>query len=181
MAANPFLTPALFDTFQLAGVRSPGQCEVEGGHSPRKWDVWRGFGLSGATTVFTGIDIDKFTIHLALWNAAEYDAYFRDLVPLLEIPPRGKRPKALSFYHPSVSEPPLNFHSVGVVDVTQPRRVDDLGLWGVDIFLIPHTTAKPAIAKPIAADDGKPKAEDEYDRILLQQQEQIRELSKPRP
>lgn len=179
--ANPFRTPSLYDTFRIAGVQSPGQCDWEGGHSPRKWDIWRGFGLSGATAVFAGIDIDKFTMHLVLWNEAEFDLYNTNLVPILEVPPRGKRPKALDFYHPALSDPPINIRSVGVVDVTAAKRIDDLGLWGVDIFLIPYTTPKPAIAKPIASNDKRPEPEDEYDRTLLRLQEQIKDQSKPTP
>lgn len=178
--ANPLRTPKLWDTFKLGGVISPGQCEVEGGHSPRKWDVWRGFGLSGAATVFMGIDIDKFTIHLIMWTAEQFDDYNANLVPILATPPRGTRPKALDFYHPSVSEPPLNVRAVGVVDITQPKMIGDGELWGVDIMLIPYMPPKPHVAKPIAADDKRPEPEDEYDRMLLTQQGQIKDLSKPR-
>lgn len=175
--ANPLVTPSLYDTCKLAGVRSPGQCDLSGAHAPRKWDVWRGFGLSGAATVFTGIDIDKFAVRLIFWEASQIDEYNANFVPLLELPPRGKRPKALDFYHPYASDPPINIRSVGVQDVTQLQQIED-GKFAVDILLIPYFAPKPAVAKPIASGDEKPKPEDAYDRKILELDDRIQKATR---
>jgi hypothetical protein len=175
MSINPLITPEAYDTIQLAGIHSPGQCDLSGAHAPRKWDVRRGFGLSGATTVFTGIDIDKFTVRLIFWEAAQIDAYNADFVPLLALPPSGKRPKALAFYHPYASEPPINIKSVGVQDVTQLQQIGD-GLFAVDILLIPFRQPKPALAKPIATGDQAPKPEDAADQLILDLTAQVKKL-----
>jgi len=175
--ANPLVTPGLYDTIKLAGVRSPGQCDLTGAHAPRKWDVWRGFGLSGAATVYTGDDIDKFAVRLIFWEDAQIDEYNANFVPLLAKPPRGKRPKALDFYHPYASDPPINIRSVGVQDVTQLLQIED-GKFAVDILLIPFVQIKRAVAKPIVSGDEKPKPEDAYDRKILELDERIQQLTK---
>lgn len=165
--SNPMRNPQLWDTARLGGVITPGQVEITGGTSPRKWDVWGGYGLSGAVTVFTGIDIKDFGMRLKLWLPEHYDEYMAKIVPLLDLPPRGVRPKALSFFHPAVSLPPLRIRAVGIKEPAQLYQ-DDTGLWTVDIKLIPYQTPKPSIAKPIAADDTKPKPQDELDRKILE-------------
>lgn len=177
MAGNPLRTPELYDTVLLAGVRSPGQCDLTGAHAPRKWDVWRGFGLSGAATVFTGIDIDKFAVRLTFWEPEQIDEYNAKFAPLLALPPRGKRPKSLDFYHPLASDPPIGIRSVGVQDVTQLQQIAD-GLWAVDILLIPFVQPKPHVAKPIASGDEKPKPQDDADKLILELTQQVKDLAK---
>jgi hypothetical protein len=172
VAANPLRTPDLYDVIRLAGKTSPGQCDLSGAHAPRKWDVFRGFGLSGATTVFTGIDIDKFSVRLSFWDPDQIDDYNTNFAPLLALPPRGKRPKSLDFYHPQASDPPIGIRSVGVQDVTQLQQVGD-GLWAVDILLIPFIPPKPHVAKPIASSDERPKPEDARDRKIVALEDQV--------
>jgi len=176
-AGNPLRTPEIYDSFLLAGVRSPGQCDLSGASAPRKWDVFRGFGLTGATTIFTGIDIKDFSIRISMWEPEQIDDYNAKLVPLLALPPRGKRPKALDFYHPLASDPPIGIRSVGVKDVTQLQQISD-GLWAVDILFVPFVTPKPHIAKPIASGDDRPKPQDAADAKILELSDQVKELMK---
>jgi hypothetical protein len=170
--------PQLWDTARIGGVITPGQVEITGGVSPRKWDVWGGYGLSGAATVFTGIDIKDFGMRIMMWEAEQYDQYMATIVPLLDLPPRGTRPKALSFFHPAVSLPPLRIRSVGIKEPGQPYQ-DDKGLWWVDIKLIPYQQPKPGLAKPIAADDTKPKPQDKLGEKILALTDEIQKYSKP--
>src|SRR4051794_31094852 len=120
---NPLRDPAAYDSFLLGGVRSSGLVDFYDGSSPRKIDVRRGYGLTGATTVFTGIDIKPFRAVLRFWEASQIDQYNTELVPLLAVPPFGKRPRALSFFYPLLSDPPLDVKSVLVNDVTQLEQV----------------------------------------------------------
>lgn len=172
-AGNPLRNPSLYDVIKLSGITSPGQCDLTGAHAPRKWDVRRGFGLSGATSVYMGDDIDKFAVRLMFWEEGQIDEYNQKFVPLLAKPPRGQRPKAQTFYHPLASDPPIGIISVSVQDVTQLQQIQD-GLWAVDILLIPYSKPKPAVAKPIAAGDDRPKPEDEDDKTILALSDQVK-------
>lgn len=182
--SNPFRNPQLWDTARIGGVITPGQVEITGGVSARKWDVWGGYGLSFPVAVFTGLDLKDFGMRLLLWEGAQYDEYMAKIVPLLRIPKNQAgnslvRPKALSFFHPAVSLSPLEIRSVSVKEVGQLVQIDQTGLWAVDIKLIPYGTPKPHIAKPIAADDTKPKPQDALDEKILELSEQIKQYAKP--
>ncbi len=176
--ANPIKDPKSCDTIKLGGKVSPGLAEVTGGHAPRKIDVRKGYGLTGASTVFTGIDIDGFQVRLSFVTQAEIDDYDTNFVPLLAAPPSGTNPKALDFYHPLVSDPPIGVRSVLVQDVSQLTRVGDDGLWIVDIKLMPFVKTKPALAKPTAS-TGAPaaaKPQDAADKIIADLTAQVKGL-----
>ena len=181
--SNPMRNPNLWDTARIGGVITPGQVEITGGVSARKWDVWGGFGLTGATTVFTGIDVKDFGMRIKIWLPEQYDEFVQKIVPLLASPLNQAsntlvRPKALSFFHPAVSLPPLSIRGVGIKEVSQWQQ-DDVGLWWIDIKLIPYMTPKPHVAKPIAADDGRPKPQDALDEKILALTDEIKKYAKP--
>src|SRR5437868_14033190 len=102
--SNPMRNPRLWDTARIGGVITPGQVEITGGVSARKWDVWGGFGLSNPVAVFTGLDLKDFGMRIKIWEAAQYDEFVQKIVPLLGTPLNQVtntlvRPKALSFFH----------------------------------------------------------------------------------
>ncbi len=175
---NPLVTPNAYDVIRLGGVISEGQAEVTNGASPRKIDVRKGNGLSGATTVFTGIDIKAFNVRLTFWDQAQIEWYGSIFAPLLALPPSGKSPKSLDFYHPLVSEPPINIRAVLVENVTQLLQTGD-GIWTVDISLMPFRPPKPALAKPAAAaKKDAPKPQDANDKLIERLTKQVDELAK---
>ena len=181
--SNPLRNPQLWDTARIGGVITPGQVEITGGVSKRKWDVWGGFGLSTPVSIFTGLDLADFGMRLNFWEAEQIDEYVTKIVPLLKVPLNQAtntlvRPKALSFFHPAVSLPPLSIRGVGVREVSQLYQ-DDMGLWWADIKLIPCGTPKPHVAKPIAADDQIPKAQDKWDEENLALVDEIKKYAKP--
>lgn len=179
MTANPLRDSSVFDVVILGGVATPGIARVYGGQSPRKIDVRNGYGLSGAVTVFTGIGIEPFTVQLELWEAAHIDEYNARIVPMLARPPFGKQPRALSFYYPLVSDPPIDIKSVIVKNAKQLVQVDETGLWVAEFELMPFKAPKPALAKPIAsADPGAPKPQDAADQLILNLTKQVQELAK---
>lgn len=181
--SNPMRNPNLWDTARIGGVITPGQVEITGGMSARKWDVWGGFGLSNPVAVFTGLDLKDFGMRIKIWEPEQYDEFVQKIVPLLETPLNQAsntlvRPKALSFFHPAVSLPPLKIRGVGVREVSQWQQ-DEFGLWWIDIKLIPYGTPKAHIAKPIAADDTKPKAQDALEEKILATVDEIKKYAKP--
>ncbi len=153
MSANPILQPELWDVAQLGGVSTPGIAEVTGAALVRSWDVRKGYGTSGATTVYTGDQPAKFSLKLTFWLADQVDAYNDQIVPLLEAAPKGAK-KALDFYHPAASERPQNIRAVVVEDVGQLVQSGD-GLWTVEIKLLQYRAPKAAIGKPAGAAGNK--------------------------
>ncbi len=173
---NPLRTPDLYNVIQLGGVTSQGQAEVAGGKSPRKIDIRKGNGLTGATTVFTGVDISTFTCRLSFWDADQIDWYNQVFAPLLAAPPSGKNPKALDFFYPSISDPPINVRAVLVNNVGQLTQVGD-GLWVVDIEFCPFHPPKPALAKPAAAaKKDAPQPQDATDKLIESLTSQVKAL-----
>lgn len=120
----------LMDTISVAGRKSPGLCNVNGGSSPRKWDERNGYGLSGATIVFTGLGVAEFVTKLWFWldeHFEQWDSWKALVAP----PPQGQRPKILDVYHPLLAE--VGILGAGVTDRTQLTPGDETGLWFVDI------------------------------------------------
>ncbi len=179
---NPIAVPSVYDYAILGGdVITPGQADILHGKSKRKWDIRRGYGLSGAISVYTGLDIEQFILRLKMWESAQIDYYSRKVVPLLEAPERGKAPAAIKFFHPSVSDPPINIRAVGVVEVSQLEQVED-GLFQVEIVLIPYTgPPKPAVVKPIVAEDTRPKPENERQVLIQKLSDQIQQAANRTP
>jgi len=184
--ANPLVNPNLFDTFKLAGVLSPGTCEVSGAKMDRRWDVKQGYGLGGGTVVFVGDSLVEFTARLTFWTPEQINEYNADLVPLLKSPPPSFRDgepqgKALSFFHGYVSEPPLNVSAVVVKSVTQIEQVAD-GLFQVQITFLQHRAPRPQLSQPIAAvTDEKPTPRDWYERKILEMDERVKKTANRKP
>jgi hypothetical protein len=90
MTFDPLSSPVNYAL--LAGVRTPGICEVVGADSPRKIDVRRSYAMGGATAVYRGIDLSRPTLMLRLYTEQDWQdwAAFAPLV-LRELPPDAAR------------------------------------------------------------------------------------------
>lgn len=142
MSWDPITSPV--DHIELAGKRSPGLCEVIGAGSPRKWDERRGYALSGATVVFRGIGLARFTVRLRFYTPEDWAAWYA-WKPLVDKPPLGKRPSALDIWHPLLEAQAIK--KVVVEDVGQPDQTED-GEWTVEIKFIEFRRPQIALAKP---------------------------------
>lgn len=138
------------DYILLGGVQSPGRATVLGAGSPREWDVRKGYGYSGAVTVYTGENLAKFEVLIELWEKSHFAEWVRFAKIALEKPPLGTKPKALDIAHPLLNLPPLSITSVVVEDVSQFEQ-DEEGLWSCTIKFLQFRAPKPALGKPLAS------------------------------
>ncbi len=146
MSWNPLDTPQ--DYAVVAGKKTPGILRLTSPNSPRKWDERNGYGLSGATLVFTGLGLSEFDCNLELYTPADWldwDA-FR---PIVAKPPPRTRPKALDFAHPLTAQ--AGIKSVVVLDMYVPELSDDTGIWTAKIKLKEFRRPRIALAKPDGA------------------------------
>jgi len=172
---NPLDNPELYDYFVLAGQRSPGLCDVSGANAPRNWDIRNGYGLSGATIVYTGDGLAKFTIRLLFWETEHFNAWdkFRGLVKKT---PRGVRPKAQDISYPYLDE--LGINSAVVEDelqFTQPEA----GLFVKDIKFIQYRAPLPMVGKPDGSQSkaNEPTAQTAIEKTIEALTKQAKELA----
>ncbi|AKT38251.1 hypothetical protein [Chondromyces crocatus] len=171
---NPLRNPEAFDVWFLAGQVSPGLSEVAGASSPRKWDERQGYGLSGATIVYTGDGLAQFAIKVFLWEDEHFEQWAAFKV-LLKKAPSGTRPKALDIYHPILED--LEISSVVVEDRSQLTEVQgEPGMFFVEVKFKQHRAPTPAIGKPTGS-QSKPTAEDAFDKTIEKLTKQFQELA----
>jgi hypothetical protein len=163
------------DYVTIANVPSPGRATILGAGLKRTWEIRKGYGLSGATVVFTGADLAKFDIEIALWDAEHWIQWDLFAKAILAKPPTALAPVALGIQHPLLNLEPLKITSIVVEEVTQFEE-DDSGLWICKIKCIEYRAPMLALAKPKAAIPSakvpKPTAQDaaevEIQRLLGQ-------------
>lgn len=130
------------DRFVVSGRVAPGLVEfLSPAGTPRKWDVRNGPGLSGATIVFTGLDIAKFSTRHTLWLPTHFNEWDSWKV-LVAPPPQGQRAEIRVVYHPLLAE--VGIDKCGVEDRTMLSPVGD-GSWTVDIKWIAYRKPLPQI------------------------------------
>lgn len=147
------------DFIVLAGAPSPGLAVVKGAGSPRNWDVQKGYGLTGATTIFTGQDLSKFDVDIFCWEPEHFLAWQVFARLTLVNPPIGARPTSLSIQHPTLQDPPLTISQVVVTNVSQwEQDPDGSGLWSRTISFLEYRKPRPALVKPFEGPPGSPVA-----------------------
>jgi len=172
------------DFVVLGSERTPGRAIIKGASAPRTWDKRKGYGTSGATLVYTGADLAKFSVEIDLWDPPgtghwlDWEDFARKV---LTKEPTGKSPKALVILHPILNAPPLSIISVVIEDVTQWVQ-DDSGLWTCEIKLCEFRAPKPAVGSPKstgiptakkAQTTAKDAADQEIERLLGQFQKEL--------
>jgi hypothetical protein len=168
MSFDPFKAP--IDYVLLAGRRSPGIAELERAGSPRTWDERKGFGLSGATTIFRGVRLAHFILKLRLYTSEQF-AEWATFSEIVKKPPLGERPKQLEIWHPILED--LGITACGVEDVKQPVQTRD-GEWTIEIPLIEYRKLTPALSRP---DGAQARPVDPVDQHIEQLAAQVQALS----
>lgn len=154
----------------LAGVKSPGICEIEGASSARTWDERRGYGLSGATCIFRGVRLAHFKANIRLYSEVDWLGWSQ-FAPLLKRPPVGERPKQLEIWHPILED--LGIVAVGVEELHQPQQTGD-GEWTVVIEFIEYRKLQRALSLPEGAQAAPT---DPYDLRIEQLAGQVEALA----
>jgi hypothetical protein len=159
---------------RICGVRSPGIAEIHGAGSPRKFDVRRGYGLSGGFVIFRGNELARFEIRIRLYTIEDW-ALWNGWRALVDKPPLGTRARALDIQHPQLE--PLQIRSIVVEDVDQGVQTAD-GEWTFTIKCLEYRSPKLALAKPEGS-AATPK--DPYDTVIEELASQFQALAGPKP
>jgi len=129
---NPETDPV--DHILLSNEKSPGIAVVTNANSPRRWDIRKGYALSGARPVFRGVALAKPIVTFRLLSTQDWIDWheWRNKVDL-QRPPAGERARAKDIWHPILED--LGIVSVVIHDVGQPMQVAD-GEWNIVIKFI---------------------------------------------
>lgn len=130
--------------------KSPGVCKIRGAGSPRNWDIRPGYGIDGATSVFTGNSLSRFSVDIFLWEDSQWEEW-DDFATILVRPTPATRAKSLSIVHPLLIQKPIQITSVVVEDVSQFEYNDSLDLWACEIKFMQFKKPRPILVKPTAA------------------------------
>ncbi len=147
-------SPPAQDFIVLAGKRSPGLAVVRGGGDPRTWDIRAGYGLTGATIVYTGAGLATFEVDIFLWENAHWPAWDLFAKATLEQPAPVRNPTSLSIQHPVLNKAPLRINQVVVEDPGAFEQDDEGGLWRTTIKFIAYRKAVPVLVKPFEGPPG---------------------------
>lgn len=170
MTFNPITEPVDFAI--LAGVRTPGICEVQGFKIPLRWDERRGYGLSGATLRFRGIALSRGKLILRLYTEQHWTDW-ETFAPIVQRPPLGERAHSLEISHPILED--LGVRSVVIESVSQPTQTAD-GVWTIEIALIQWQRPQIALSTPAGA-TPEPEPQNERQVIIRQLMGQVQELA----
>ena len=133
----------------INGVPSPGKAIITGAAIPYNYDVKPGYGLSGATTVFKGRGVAKFTLTIELWERTHFIAW--ELFKRTLAPPKPGIKLVCGIVHPILAQQDIK--DVAIESVGQLERQTD-GRWRVAIQCLEWRQPLPAIVKPRGAVPG---------------------------
>lgn len=172
MTFNPISEPQDFAI--VAGVRTPGICEIVGFKSTLRWDERRGYGLSGATLRFRGIALARGKLILRLYTDQDW-ADWDTFAPLVARPPLGERAHSLEISHPILED--LGVRSVVVESVGQPTQSSESGgVWTIEIALIQWQRPIIAVSTPAGA-TPEPEPQNERQVLIRQLGNTVQELA----
>lgn len=163
------------DYIKLAGRRSPGLADVSGAGSPRKWDVRKGYALSGATTVYRGMDVARFKVTLRLYSEQHWEDWHA-WKALVQRPPSGVRPRALDIWHPVLEE--CGIKSAVVENVGQPRQTGDSGEWSITIDFIEYRPRQTLSTVVTEGSESTAQPESETQRLIREERALAEEIDR---
>lgn len=153
---SPLIPTQRYIILSAAGVSlaSPGIAKVKNAGSPRNWDIRQGYGISGATLVFTGAGLSKFDVDIFIWQPDHWLLWELFSVLLTNPPPPpGVLPTSLGIDHPKLNKKPWLITKCVVEDVTSWEE-NDTGLSSLTIKMIAYRKAKPALLPPLEGPPG---------------------------
>lgn len=140
------------DWVSIGGQKSPGIATVKGGASLRDWEQRKGYGLSGASSVYTGDSLSDFEIEFKIWDNADLrGSMFTEwylFAQVLRKVPRGKRPKSFTIFHPMLAE--VGITRAVVTKVGQFSQDKD-GIFTKTVNFLEYREPTPILAKPKGA------------------------------
>lgn len=155
----------------LANQPSPGNVIVENAGAPRDWEIRKGYGLAGASVVYTGENLSKFDVTLQFWTEIQLDDWHNRFRTIVAKPPKNIAPKALACQHPLLDD--LEIDKVVVLDRTQ-LTPSPSGLWTVKVSLLQYKKPAPALARPNGAIPNAPGTVPRQEDLLDQKTQEAR-------
>jgi hypothetical protein len=176
LIANPLRNPTAFDFIVVAGVKSPGIFELNGGERPYKWDVKDTAGAQGATITYRGWNLSTgIKGKFKFWTADQIDEFVDNFLPLLKYDATKKNPSPIQISYPALL---LNDIRNVVTDSIGP--LVDLGaqLWSVEVTWIEYAPAakKNATTTPTSTTGSSPSKASQKPTALDEQDKQIQQL-----
>lgn len=174
--------------------KTPGLAVIKNLASVRNWEQRPGYGMSGASTVFTGLPLSTFDIEITLYGGfAAQQAQWADWEVLAKlylgtnpgIPTPGPfspmlKPKAVGVSHPLLTIAPHSVKEVVFTKITQWEQ-DDEGSWHCTISCLEYKPPKPMLGKPDSAiPAGKkaaPSAQDAVDAEIAAKRAELARLA----
>lgn len=151
-------------------VQSPGRAQLTGVRTPYKWDIQQSYGREGATMIFRGRGVMKFTLTITLW-LREHFLLWPLFAKAME-PPTLLKPFVFQMLHPLLSA--ADVKGVTVESFGQPERQQN-GLWISTSEMLEYRPTKPILVRPrgsIPPVAGKPIApKTEADKALVEAQQ----------
>lgn len=101
---NPLDNPKAYDSFLLAGTRSPGILRYGNPKREEGWEIVTAKGAAGGETVNNGTKLAKFQFELFLWRAFHYREWEQFKLLFKSSSKEGAQQQALDIYHPILAE-----------------------------------------------------------------------------
>jgi hypothetical protein len=155
---NPIDNEELYDSIELAGVRSPGFVTLSGHDRVEKWDVKSADGAGGARMTYKGDEIAQFQASFYLvkdpvLDLDEFAAWEKFAAVIKSSIIATGKPKALKIYHPDLAANDIK--SVCKASIGGMQH-DGKGGATVVVKFIEYRPQKPASGVPVSAKQTKP-------------------------
>ncbi len=185
---NPVDYPQLYDVVVIAGVASPGLCDVECDRE-YLWDKKTGKGVKGATSTVTGTPVVPIKIRFRLWLREHFLAWasFRNLLKFDYT--KDAKKQAVDIYYPSLAD--IDVNAVVTEKIGAMKHAGE-GLYTIDVELSEYQQppATPALGSPSGASattkpsptpPGAPQPPPTLDQLLAQTQQQLNQAQQGLP
>lgn len=170
LTVSPLADPGNYDVAVIAGIRSPGICEVTGANRKFIWDEKQTAGAQGATITYRGWALAKPKIKFKLWTDALIRQFYDEFVPALAYDATKQSPKPVDVYHPKLFANDIFWLvTQDIGDLTD----EGAQLWTVTVEFLEYRQAKAnnTTTTPTTANNSgtgnsatKPSVEDELDQ-----------------
>ncbi len=112
---DPILNPTWWDVVNVAGVVSPGLCEVGEFTKGNEWDVKKGKGSDGATLTYVQRKPAKGKLKFYLWTSQHF-VQWSTFYANFKYDPTKKDVQAVEIFHPSLAA--IELHAFVTEDIT---------------------------------------------------------------
>lgn len=182
-AVNPIDHPQYWDVVEIAGVKSPGYCEVGEFKRQHDFDVKKGKGTVGGTLTFVQKPPAEGSIKFYLWDNGtlgtghnHFDEW-DNFLPLLKYDPTKRSVQAVTIWHPSLDA--IDVANVVCTKIGNPvHEPPKAGMYSITVDFLEYfpppkasavstpSTSKGNAGPPATPGAQPPTAQDEYQKQI---------------